>query len=198
MEQAAVGFRVKSGWALAVLLAGPADAPRVLDRRRVDLSDPADPDTRQPYHPGVEVHGLRGTREAARLVAAVKRYARTSLTRLFRAYGDTHRLSGVGIVTGSVVNPASIANDHIRAHAAEGQLFRDVIEQAARAARLKPLVVVEKRLYAEAAETLERPAHRLKPLVSALGAAVAGSWRVEDKAAALVAWMVLARRFRRG
>ena len=47
---AAVGFRVKSGWATGVLLAGPASAPRALDRRVVELSDPAVPTSRQPYH----------------------------------------------------------------------------------------------------------------------------------------------------
>src|SRR5207237_1207812 len=47
--QAAVGFRVKSGWATAVLLVGPARAPRVADRRASELSDPAAPTSRQPY-----------------------------------------------------------------------------------------------------------------------------------------------------
>jgi hypothetical protein len=47
---AALGFRVKSGWACAVLLSGPAQAPQALDRRRLELSDPAVPESLQPYH----------------------------------------------------------------------------------------------------------------------------------------------------
>ena len=192
VERAAVGFRVKSGWAMAVLLSGPATAPRVIDRRRVDLSDPAVPEALQPYHPGLEIHGLRGERATAGLVAVVKRHAKTSLARLFRTYGASHRLTGVGIVAGSVVDPASIANDHIRAHAEEGRLFRQVIEQAAGTARLKARVIVDKELYQRAATVLGLPAHRLKPLVAALSETVDGPWRAEEKTAALVAWIVLA------
>ena len=191
VARAAVGFRVKSGWAMAVLLAGPRTAPRVADRRRVDLSDPTEPDALQPYHPGLEIHGLRGARETSRLVTAVKRHAKTSLARLFRSYAATHRIAGVGIVAGSLVDPASIANDHIRAHAEEGRLFRQVIEQAASAARLKALVIVEKELYERAGRVLGLSPHRLKPLVAALAEMVDGPWRAEEKTAALAAWVVL-------
>ena len=48
----ALGFRVKSGYAIAVALRGPACAPAILARRIVELSDPAVPETRQPYHDG--------------------------------------------------------------------------------------------------------------------------------------------------
>lgn len=197
MERAAVGFRVKSGWAMAVLLAGTRSAPRVLDRRRVDLSDPDEPEALQPYHPGIEIHGLRGEREAARLAASVRRYAKGSLARLFREYRRTgHRLVGVGIAAGSLVDPASIANDHIRAHAEEGRLFREVIVRGASAARLRPLVVVEKELVAQASEALRRSERQIKQDVALLGAEVDGSWRAEEKAAALAAWMVLGSRGR--
>ena len=47
-----LGVTVKSGWTSVVLLGGLADAPRVLDTRRIDLSDPAVPESRQPYHDG--------------------------------------------------------------------------------------------------------------------------------------------------
>src|SRR5436309_14303381 len=49
-QPAALGFRVKSGWAAAVLLMGPARSPQLCDIRRIDLSDPQLPETRQPYH----------------------------------------------------------------------------------------------------------------------------------------------------
>ena len=50
--RAVVGFTVKSGWAALVSLHGPADSPLVGTSVRVELSDPADPDQRQPYHAG--------------------------------------------------------------------------------------------------------------------------------------------------
>lgn len=50
MTALALGFRVRSGYAIAVALSRSASAPRVLARRIVELSDPAVPETRQPYH----------------------------------------------------------------------------------------------------------------------------------------------------
>src|SRR5437870_10923781 len=47
---AALGVRVKSGWAAAVLLTGTARSPQLCDVRRIELSDPQHPETRQPYH----------------------------------------------------------------------------------------------------------------------------------------------------
>src|SRR5438874_12042865 len=49
-QPAALGFRVKSGWAAAVLLTGTARSPQLCDVRRIDLSDLRFPETRQPYH----------------------------------------------------------------------------------------------------------------------------------------------------
>jgi len=189
---AALGFRVKSGWATAVLLVGPRTAPRVLDRRIVELADPEVPEARQPFHAALGVHEARGARAAARLVRSVERFAQRSLAQLWaecRARGN--RIRGVGIVVGSTIDPAAIANDHIRAHAEEGRLFRSVIEAAVRRRHVPARVTVERQLYAVAAAALRIPAPRLKARSAALGASVEGSWRAEDKAAALAAWMAL-------
>jgi len=59
---AAVGFRVKSGWATAVLLVGPVKLPRVIDRRVLKLSDPAAPQSSQPYHAVLEMSEEKGAR----------------------------------------------------------------------------------------------------------------------------------------
>jgi hypothetical protein len=189
---AALGFRVKSGWATAVLLGGPRTTPQVLDRRLAELSDPDDPETRQPFHAGLGRHEARAAREVTRLVRAVQRYARRSLGRLLREYRAAgHHLRGVGIVVGSTIDPAAIGNEHIRAHAEEGRLFRGVIEAAARTAKVRAQVIVEKELYAHAAKTLGIRRARLKARVEALGETVDGAWRAEEKAATLAAWLAL-------
>jgi len=189
---AAVGFRVKSGWATAVLLAGPRTAPQVVDRRIAELSDPDEPEARQPFHAGLGRHEARGAKAVARLVRSVERFSRRSVAKLIADYrASGHRIREVGIVVGSTVDPATIGNEHIRAHAEEGRLFRRVLETAARQCRLRSRVTVEKRLYAVAAAALRIPVPRLKRRVAALGERVAGSWRSEDKAAALAAWLAL-------
>jgi hypothetical protein len=190
----ALGFRVKSGWAIAVLLTGPARTPRVADHRVVQLGDPADPESRQPYHARTGKEE-RDAAKIARRVAAVERYAGRSLAALIAEYRAAgHRPRGVAVVAGSGGDPARIANPHIRAHASEGKLFRTVIEDGAREARLPCGLVVERALYETAAKALGRSVLDLKRAVTALGDSLEGSWRAEHKAAALAAWMVLASR----
>src|SRR5918994_2458489 len=124
---AAVGFTVRSGWATAVLLTGPAESPRAVHNRRIELSDPAIPESRQPYHAAFGTARTTGP-VLSRLVDSVQTFGRKSVTGLLREYtGSGHSLAGVGIVVGSVIDPDSIANEHIRAHAREGQLFRRLV-----------------------------------------------------------------------
>jgi len=166
-----LGFRIKSGWATTVLLVGPAKAPRVLDRRVTLLADPDDPEARQPY-------------DVKRLIKAVERFSQRSVAKLIAEYRAAgHRVRGAGIVVGSVIDPRRIPNDHIRAHAEEGRLFRRVVEEGLRKGRVPVRVMVEKELYVTAA--------RLRPRVAELGKDVDGPWRAEEKAAALAAWMAL-------
>ena len=49
-QTAALGFRVKSGWAAVVLLTDTAHSPQLADVSRIELCDPRLPETRQPYH----------------------------------------------------------------------------------------------------------------------------------------------------
>lgn len=190
---AAIGITVKSGWASTVLLIGPPAAPRVADSRKIDLSDPAIPDARQPYHAGFATARSSGS-ELTRLVASVKRFGRQSVTDVIRQYrASGHAIRGVGIVVGSLGDPERIANDHIRIHALEGQLFRGVVEDAAARSRLAPSIWRERDLHTSAAEILRRPEEKLRGDLKAFGATVQGSWRAEQKAAALAAWLVLAR-----
>ncbi len=48
MKPVALGFRVKSGFAIAVALRGHSDAPSAVVRRSVELSDPEGAELRQP------------------------------------------------------------------------------------------------------------------------------------------------------
>ncbi len=89
-RRTALGFRVKSGWATAVLVVGPARAPRVADRRAVQLSDPAVPGTRQPYHAVLAASPRSAPAVERRLLGVVRRATRASVRQLLkdcRAHG---------------------------------------------------------------------------------------------------------------
>jgi len=189
--RAAIGFRVKSGWATAVLVAGPAKAPRVLDRRRVELSDPAVPKSRQPFHAGLHL-AHSDPAPVTRLIRIVTRYARRSLAQLVREYRSAgHGLRGVGVVVGSEIDPARIANPHIRAHAAEGALFRTVVLDAARRSGLRASVVLERDVYETAAHVLGRPQQQVRRAATELGRGIIRPWSADEKTATVAAWLVL-------
>ena len=197
MNEAALGFRVKSGWAMVVLVSGGSAKPNVTDRRRIELSDPAVPESVQPFHAGLDLPKAAGTKVVARLVKCVERASARAIAELIAHYrADGHGIVGVGIVVGSAVDPHTIANDHIRAHAEEGRLFRVVIEDALRLSGLQSLVAREKDLMSEGTKALGTSERKLKAELTMMGKTVAGSWRAEEKAAALAAWIELARRAR--
>lgn len=193
--RAALGFRVKSGWATAILLAGPKQAPHVLDRRVVDLCDPDIPASRQPFHATLGLHEAADEKAAARLRMIVERCANKAVKRTIEDYcGRGFGLCGAGLVVGSDIDSTKIKllkNAHIRVHAQEGRLFRDVLEAALHTNGLNCMVMVERQVYDLAAARLRRPEDELKRVLADLGRTIDGSWRAEEKTAALAAWLVL-------
>ena len=187
----AIGFRVKSGFAIAVALRGPASSPSIVARRRVELSDPAVPETRQPYHDGF-FKEQDDPRELARRAKIVTRCARRSVAALLKDEcfaGST--CAGAGLIVGSVIDPMRVGNLHIRAHASEGQLFRTVLADALQAHGIRCDVTVDKVLKQKAAKALRRTDAAIARTVAALGKTAGGSWRADDKAACTAAWMAL-------
>ena len=192
MERTALGFRVKSGWALAVLIGGSASAPVVIDRRRIELADASVPESTQPFHAALDLPKAAGAKVVARLVKVVETYSQRTVAGLVNRYrAGGHRIIAAGIVVGSTVDPKTIKNDHIRAHAEEGRLFRVVIRDALKKSRLKTSVIPEKEMIAKAVKALGISEQKLKAGLVEMGKAVDGSWRAEDKAAALAAWIAL-------
>ena len=189
-ERAAAGFTVKSGWACAVLIGGTRSSPRLIDSRRVEMSDPGIPDATQPYHAGFGTARDAGA-ELTRLVASVRRYGLKSVSAVIREYQKGASVGAAGVVVGSLIDPGTIGNDHIRIHAMEGQLFREVLIDAAERSGVTVSVWRERDLYAAAAKQLRIAEKVLKKTLTALGESADGGWRAEQKAAALAAWMLL-------
>jgi hypothetical protein len=182
----AVGFRVKSGFAIAVALEGPPSAPNALFRRVVEMSDPKVPETRQPYHDGF-FHTEENAREIARRVKIVERCATQSVAALLK---DT-RVARAGLIVGSLIDPQKVGNPHIRAHAHEGRLFRTVLEEALRSHGVRCQVIVEKELAAATAAGLRQPPREVARALHRFGKAFGSPWRTDEKAAATAAWLSL-------
>ncbi|HEV8511523.1 MAG TPA: hypothetical protein VGQ48_13810 [Gemmatimonadales bacterium] len=184
-----VGFRVKSGWAAAVLVAGPKKAPTVLDSRMIELSDPSVPDSRQPYHAGFGTEQT-DTAKVERLVRGIEQFSRRAIAALLAEYREQHRMKSAGVVVASLTDPATIANQHMRAHASEGRLFRTVLVDGLERCGVTVRIVLERDVYQSLGRALRRPPASLKTKVTALGEGV-GRWRAEQKVAAAAAWRAL-------
>ncbi|PYK18886.1 MAG: hypothetical protein DME55_05725 [Verrucomicrobia bacterium] len=190
-ETAALGFRVKSGWAAVVLFTGPVGSPVLRDNRMIDLSDPQFPDTRQPHH---ATFGQLETdaKKINRRTDIVHRVTKQSVTKLLaehqrKGYAITH----ASLVVGSQLDPATIANPHVRAHALEGELFRSALEQALNAHKIRTAILLERDAFANAAVELEKSTDDVRRMIEELGRFTDAPWRVDQKLAALGAWLAL-------
>jgi hypothetical protein len=191
VTRVAIGFRVKSGRAIAIALTGTEHAPSPLARAEVALCDPGVPETRQPYHHGFFRHE-EDPATIARRVRIVRRCARRSVAALLASIG-ANRVRAA-LVVGSVIDPATVGNPHIRAHASEGKLFRTALADALSACGVRSDVIVEKELAAAAVSGLACGRGRVARVVSGFGEVLGGPWRADEKSAATAAWMAIAGR----
>ncbi len=190
-ETAAAGFRVKSGRAAVVLLAGPIGSRALRDNRMIDLSDPRVPETRQPYH---ATFGQLETdaKKINRRADMVHRKTKQSITDLLSDYRrKDYSITCASLVIGSQLDPASIANPHIRAHALEGQLFRSALEQALNAHGIGTMIFLERNAYDKATTQLKKSGLDVRRTIQNFGRFTDAPWRAEQKLAALGAWLAL-------
>jgi hypothetical protein len=190
-DSCSLGFRVKSGWAAVVLIAGSRKKPRLVDSRAIELSDPAVAHARQPYHAGFGT-AQPDAAKVARLVGGVERFSRRAIAQLVAAYRAQHRVKAAGVVVASLTDPATITNPHMRAHASEGRLFRSVLVDGLERCGVDVRVILEHEVYDLLGKTLRCAPHSAKARVAELGASVK-RWRAEQKVAAAAAWGELVR-----
>jgi hypothetical protein len=178
----ALGFRAKTGRAIVVAIEQTAKTPQLLWRREISLVDPRREQTRGPYHEVMEMPWQEGLVAVEPLVEIIERVARKAVESLVRELG---KVRAIGVV-GSLDRPLEkIGNPHIRAHAAEGILFRRVIERAAQQERIPHRTFSEKEIRERAAASTIA-GHLLK-----MGKQAGPPWRTDERAAAAAAWLAL-------
>jgi hypothetical protein len=178
---------------MAALLSGPVTSPSLLFCKSILLSDPNEPGTKQPYHLALELPEKEAAPMVRKLCKVVAAAAKHSVDQLLGQAADANYVvRGAALVVGSLVDPASLHNEHIRAHGLEGQLFREVLEDAFRSHGIPCSAMLEKTAYVTAASTLGKSPVELKRVAANLGESHDGSWRAEEKLAALASLMALA------
>ena len=162
------------------------DTVSVLERRRVELIDPELP--RQMYHAAAEL-GLDGG--AADLVRRAERSARETTTRAVGALiADLRDLRAVDVVAVGLpaaksdvpAEWATILRSHARLHAAEGELYREVLGGAC-----------DLPVHRVAPHELAEQKEARREALAVLGRAVGPPWRQDEKDATICAWLALDR-----
>jgi hypothetical protein len=193
---AAIGWRVHSGWASQIALAGPLRAPAVLERRRVELVDPAGPGAAQPYHAARLLPLDEAERWISRCRESTLRLARQAL----QATGHDLRRQGYRAVACGLLDSsarplpafAAVLASHALVHTAEGELFRDALAAAARADGLPVARLRERDLAGRCAAMPGITPEHIRRHLAELGTILGPPWRQDEKLATLAAWLALA------
>jgi hypothetical protein len=125
------GFAIHTGWAAAVLVAGDAGRPVVVDRRRVTLCPEALP--RQVYHAAQDLPPAKAALLVREVHEAVDELTGSVLDQLADVAGAHGLLVAVGVTGFPRDVPAldTVLRSHALLHLAEGELYRGAICDAA-------------------------------------------------------------------
>ncbi len=189
--KAAAGFRAHTGWTAAVVLAGPLDRPRIVERRRIDLLAPGVP--WECYHAAAALSRPK----AEALIDKARDTARDLAHEALRDMCDEHGTAAIGVVLSNARPLLSIEealSSHPMKHAAEGQLYRQALIDAGNELGLRVAALPERDLADAAAGALGLSPVALRGRIGDLGRELGPPWAQDQKAAALVAWLALASR----
>jgi len=180
-----------------VILGGTPTQPLVLSRERLELADAKLAGSRQPYH-AIEALPLGEARtRLAMLAAASARLAASGLRTLAHtahAAGMELRAAGILDAAGRGGMPLeTILASHALIHTADGNFFREALASGCAAQRLPVTRIRQRDLAAEAAAQLRHSPGELRTMVAQLGREVGAPWGADQKGAALIAWLLLAR-----
>jgi hypothetical protein len=196
MAQVALGLKAHSGWAALVALGAGPRAVQVVDRRRLELVDPAEAYwAKQPYHAAEGLDADEAERVVARAIDSARKLAKRELAAVVKELGARgHQAVACGVLLGTGMPAWSVAEIlavHMRMHKAEGELFRDVLVRAGEACGLRVAGVPERELAERASKTLKSTPAELAKRVGELGKPIGPPWAKDQREAALAAWIAL-------
>lgn len=192
-QPAVVGVADHSGWANLVTVGAENGRPIIIDRRRCELI--GDDLPRQPYHAAEGLSVDQAEALVDRVTGAAAVGARTALTSL------VEDLDGCLVVALTVRAPggrplpstvAGVLASHSAMHAAEGQLYRDTLGEAAAGLGIALAPYQRDVVEARAAARLGLTEGGLASLVADLGRPLGPPWRAEHKEATAAALCGLA------
>src|SRR5258708_33264922 len=161
VQTAALGFRVHSGWAAAVVLCGPPDRPVVVDRRKIQLVKTFSYTFRQPYHTAEKMEPSNAAKFIRDVQTEAKGLAVSSLRSLQAkmAEGDFRITRGALLLASGRALPAleQILVSHALIHTARGELVREGLRAWCSRCEIPVVGIPLKELFASASNALGIP-----------------------------------------
>jgi hypothetical protein len=193
MKQAAVGFRVHSGWSAVVAVCLEKGAPMVLHRQRLQLVETFTYRFRQPYHTAEKM----ALAEAREFIASVREQGRDLAYRALRDLLVELEERGYQLTRGALLLASGrplpelekILASHALIHTADGELFRECLLHASARCGLGVVSIRERELLEQAASALRVPGPSLLRRVTELGRPHGSPWTQDEKFATLAAWL---------
>jgi hypothetical protein len=195
MKQAAVGFRVHSGWSALVAVSLENDAPTVLSRERVHLVETFSYKFRQPYHTAEKMPLERARAFVEGALSEAKRLATKALlsTRAeLEKRGYQVERCALLLASGKTLPSLDrILLSHALIHTADGELFREALRCSSDGCGLVMMCIKERELLDRGALAFRASREKLLRRMTELGRSLGSPWTQDEKYAALAAWLVL-------
>ncbi len=195
---AALGFRLHTGWAALLAVAGKPGRLEVLLRRRIELLPPGDSVPRFVYHVASELPESQAAALVLRAEEASQEAARIAVRDVLnRLVSLDHAVKAAGLSSGSRPVPkdlSAILGSHPMIHTAEGALFQQAVASACKSCGLAVVSLRERDVWLNAASAWGLKEAGLRKQVDSLRRSVGAPWGADQKTA--TAFALLALQFR--
>lgn len=195
MDRAVIAFRPRIGRAVLVALAAGEGGTRILERAEVALLPPGE---FAPYHAAEALAPKAAREQVAGSIARARALATAAVRDAAKRCADAgYQSIGCAVLAGSGMpswTTDEILAVHVRMHKAEGELFREVLVEAAKRCGLPLTTLPGKTVFESAARQLGVSRSRLDALLAALGKGAGAPWGRYQKEAAAAGLVALAAR----
>jgi hypothetical protein len=195
VKEAAIGFRVHSGWAAMVAVTIEKGSPSIVAKHRAHLVKTFTYAFRQPYHTAEKMP----LGEGREFIRRVQNEARSMAYHAIRSVQSDSKQQGIRLARGSMLLASGrtlpdlerILSSHALIHTADGGLFREAIMHACRRCGLRTESIKEKELLESSSAALHSQPAVLLRRVTELGKPFGAPWSQDEKFATLAAWLTL-------
>jgi hypothetical protein len=193
--RAALGFKLHTGWAMLVAVAGQPGEIQVLFRGRIALLPPDESVPRFVYHQAAELPLSQATALVKRAREASQKAARFAMKDVLRDLESRGAKPDVcGVLSGSTSVPddlSRILRSHPLIHAAEGALFQQAIVSACESCGLTVTAAREREVWSRTAAAWGLSEAGLRKEMNALRKSVGAPWSADHKTSAAIALLAL-------